>query len=148
MYAASHPGDMARYAPAMSPPPRRLVVSVGTSLLAASLVTGAGACDGPSVNPGAEPEKPDLDAGAEGAQAQEAGEVTVNTAPEPPPEEPIHTNPGPDPSGADAGPPPELEAPAEQKRVNTGPEPELEKKDEPKHVNTGPADKKEDAKAP
>lgn len=86
-------------------PPRKLTVSVGTSLLTASLAVGAIACkrtvnqappDEPHVNEGPEPED-NVDVGPEDDGGDEVEEPTVNEAPEPDIDEPVHVNEAPEP---------------------------------------------------
>ncbi len=75
----------------MPPSSRRLRFAVGTSLLTASLSTGAAGCKGTTVNtaPPPEPEPVHVNEGpAEEPEAPEEPEQTVNPAPEPADPEP------------------------------------------------------------
>lgn len=123
----------------MSPPPRRLTFTVGTSLLSASLALGVAGCtEGSGKSKTDEKAKPPIPV-----------EPTVNMLPPPEPVEPrptppvdpelvepLHVNEDPEPKSL------------EPVHVNEGPEPEPIQpepvvepgaaKPEPKHVNTRP----------
>jgi hypothetical protein len=116
----------------MSPPPRSLTFAVSTSLLTVSLSLAG--CDEPKqqVNPGPVNEKPEPE-GDHVNVGPEPDTKEVNPGPEPEvAPEPIHVNEGPQPQPE---PPPE-----QPLKVNPGPDdpkPTLEVV-EPKHVNTRP----------
>lgn len=125
----------------MSPPPRALIFTVGTSLLSTALVLASPGCTGKesgdgevSSNPGPEPEAtppPKTD----DAKADAGGQKEIGPAPNPGPEpvlvpniepdvEPDHVNPGPEPVPE----PPNVNVVADEPLPEPKPEPKPEKR--------------------